>query len=1342
MIYRLSIILALLFTARLNAQSIKFEHYSESSGLSHNSVRHIVQDQHGFLWLGTFSGLNRFDGYQFKTYMSSSSGTNKMHNDDITALELDQSSNSLWIGTRSGLTHFDLQTQTLTTFLPNEDDPNSLPDEEVRAVYPDKYGTIWVGTKNKGLYRFSPDEESFSKVEIKGFDYIKEIFEDHIGNIWIGSYETGSVAKVSLDSEGEVTEIITYTLDIPNSNDINPYVNFIYEDDKSNIFVGTRAGLYKLDVEQDRFVNLYIEDEAVKDNLGPYFLSVARAANGQYWVGTLGGILVCDQLEDIAKGDFEWYYSILSDDASLVDNLISALYFDPSGVLWIGTEDGLDKYDPYQNQFKLNKDISSYIGNKAPRIRGFAKTKDERTIVATRYNGLFISSGDGFEPLYGSKNDIASIYSDDGVLFYCGLWNGEVLVYNYQSKSSQVIDLGFDESPVFAFRKISDDLLMIGSFGEGARVLNTDTYQQNQEIGELIPGYQINRIALDVNQGQIWIATETGLVKYDLETKALQKYRANARSEQGLPHDNVSDVIVDNDGIVWAATRLGLSVYDSLQNNFSAVASSADLTGKWITDIIIDNRENLWLNANNNNVIRYTPSRSEGNVYAVNSGNRLDVFSSSGFFYDGKEIFLGGKNGVIHFTPHTIKANDWSPSPFITEFKVENKEVYPGLEFDGGTPLATDLNYGKLAELPYANNNFSIQFSTACYANERQNHFEYRLEGFDEDWISAGSNSRTVQYTNLSPSNYEFKVRSSNSDGIWSDPVAYQITVLPPFWLTWQALLLTVIVIAIVFWLIRREVRDRIRLRQELLFEKLQHERDINLNNEKLRFFTNISHELRTPLTLVLGPAKQLISESKLAGNDHQLSRLNLIHENASRLLKLVNQILDFRKAKSGELKLKVAKTDILSVTKSTFEFFEELAKNKHISFTFNCEEEGLSGWIDKDSYDKVLYNLLSNALKFTRKNGHVEVFLGKSEDKAGNLVVEVSDDGIGIPYHSQKKIFTRFYQADNSRENNTGSGIGLSLTKSIVKLHKGDIRVKSTLNKGSIFTFEIPIEKGHYSEEQIFEYTAKPKEIRVETTVDRKPIPSTQLREKVLVIEDNHELRAYLAKYLSDHYKVYTAENGQQGLELCKQVKPAVCVVDVMMPVMDGLQFCEELKTDEFTSHTPVIMLTALSESDDKINAYDRGADAYLVKPFDPSLLHTRIENIIKSRLELKSKFSGEAESPVSLLAHSPIDEILMTDLTELIENNLSEAHLTTAFLCKELGLSSSKLYRKIKDLTDLSPNEFIRTVRLKKSAHLLKSRKYNVSEVTNLIGFNDPLYFSRCFKKQFGYPPSQLIK
>ncbi|WP_406684674.1 ATP-binding protein [Seonamhaeicola sp. MEBiC1930] len=1344
MIHRYLVFSLFLIFCCSNAQNIKFEHYNDNDGLSHNSIRHIVQDNHGFMWLGTFSGLNRFDGFQFKSFLSKDQDITSLHNDDITDLKLDSKTNSLWIGTRKGLSHLQLETQIFTTYLPDKSNPNSLPDEEIRSVYVDKFNRVWVGTRDTGLFLFEPDKESFTKVALEGFEYVKEIFEDSKGNIWIGTYGTAGVARIRLGSTGVISEIEYFSIADEQLKINNPYLNFIYEDEKQDVFIGTREGLFKFDITTNSFVCLNIKDNEVKEKLGPYFLSVAQAPNGNYWVGTLGGLLVCEKLEDISKGEFQWYYSVLSENTSLVDNLISALYFDLSGVLWIGTENGLDKYDPFKNQFEINKDISKYIDDQAPRIRGFSKTNLDEVVVATRHNGLFISKGQSFVPLFNNDYDIASIYSFDGVTFYCGLWNGKVLVYNYLLNTSRIVDVGFSEVPILDFVKYKNNLIAC-SFGEGARFLDL---QSLKPLYHVLPNYDINKVVCAIDDN-IWFATQDGVVRYDFLKKEVVVFNENVASNNGLPHDNVSDIIVDSKARVWAATRKGLAVFNAELNVFKSIGVPKELEEKWITDIVEDANGYFWLNINNNTISKYDNENNVANIYNVNSGNRLDVFSSRGFYsFNNSEIYLGGKNGIIHFSSVDFKENKWSPEPIITELKVNNNLVLPGLKLNGQILLAADINYSRTLELSHANRNFSIQFSSASFTNQRLNKFEYMLEGFDDDWIEAGSSSRTVQYTNLSANDYVFKVRSSNSDNNWSKISSYNIKILPSFWFSYKGLSLILLLLGLIGYFGRKQVKFRIKLKQELLTAKVQRERDEKLNNEKLRFFTNISHELRTPLSLILGPVKQILEYEN--SNDYHKSRAGLIQHSTNRLLRLVNQILDFRRAETGEIKLQVSKVDIYPNTKDIFHSFIELAQSKNITFNFNVEGESIVCWLDMDKYTKILYNLLSNAIKFTNNNGNVDLFIGVKGNDLKTLVIEVSDDGIGIPIESQEKIFSRFYQATNSKKSTTGTGIGLSLVKALVEIHKGKIGVKSSTSTGSIFTVELPVSKKVFDENEISSFISSPQEIEIfKTTQLNKPIltssiskNNTEVKSSILVVDDNSELRSYLVEFLSDYYKVYSAENGKEGLEICRKVKPVLCVVDVMMPIMDGFEFVEALKSDEKISHTAIILLTALAENENKIKGYKIGVDGYMVKPFDPSLLKSRIDNIINIRLGLKQKFSEDAESDVISLAHSQIDIDLISDIKEIIDKNLGNPDLTPAFLCSQLALSSSKLYRKITELTDMSPNEFIRTIRLKKSASLLKTKNYNVSEVSIAVGFNDPLYFSRRFKQQFGYAPSKLIK
>ncbi|MGQ1948261.1 two-component regulator propeller domain-containing protein [Geofilum sp. OHC36d9] len=1342
MIHRISIIIALFISTNVFAEDIKLEHYSRENGLSHNSVRHIVQDKYGLLWLGTFKGLNSFDGQRFTPYLSDFKSPNRIHNDDITALVFDEDSDVMWIGTRGGLTKLNLRVHQFTTFLHEKDNPKSIPDSEIRAIFIDKFKRLWIGTKDYGLCVYDERTKEFSKVQLDGFIYVKTIFEDINGHIWVGSFETGGIAKITLDNKGEILNIQKYTLSASSLNIINPYVYFIFQDDKSDLFIGTREGLFKWNKQDDIFELQPICDSKFRETIGPYFVCVTRAPDGKYWLGTIGGIIVCNRLEDIAKGDFQWYYSRRSDKTSLVDNSVSALYFDNSGLLWIGTDNGLDKYDPFRNQFKTINSFSLVIDGKIPRISDYAKTYDNQLIVATHNSGLFLKDKDKFRVVQSVRNDISGIYTPDGKIFYCGLWSGQILIYNYVTKTSKLLDVGFKSVPVFAFNKLANGNLLIGSHGSGAVVVNPRTFNVDLTLQKKFPDIAINQVTT-ANDSIIWITTETGVIKYNSENYQSKVYTSKDDEIKGLSNNSAKAICIDDAGKIWVSTRMGLNYYRPGIDDFVPVKNPLELRENWITDIIKDRNGFLWVNLNNGKVGRFNPIDNSLNTYDVGSGNRLDIFSNKGFFlFNDSVVYITGKDEIIYFTINDLKDNLKADPPFISEVKVQNKIVLPGDTIKGQVVLNEDINFSRKLELEYVNRNFSLTFSSPSYANTRLNRYEYKLEGFDEEWIMADNNATSIQYTNLYPRDYTFKIRSSNSSGYWSDVSSYQIIIKSPFWLTYKAILFVFVFLLTTIYFVSRQLKKSWMLKQELLLEKVHREREDKLNHEKLRFFTNISHELRTPISLIIGPAKQLVEEGM--ASESQRNRVELILKNSNRLYNLVNQLLDFRKAQNGELKLKVSKTDILLYTQDIFHSFDGLVKEKKINYHLMCEYDEIIGWIDGDKYDKILYNLLSNAIKFTNKYGNVDLFLDITQNENGlrKLIVEVSDDGIGIPQESQKKIFTRFYQVDNTKEEHTGSGIGLSLVNSLVKVHKSKLELYSTPEKGSVFTIEMPIDKVFYDEKEIFDFEIESSNSTLSFSADNKThMLSAELKEKVLVIEDNQELRDYIADYLSDYYKVYQAENGAEGLQICRHKKPIICIADVMMPVMNGFEFCKMLKNDERISHIPVVLLTALSDNDNQMKGYKMGADAYLTKPFDPSLLKIRIENIVKARTDLKKKFSGDMESNVDVLTHSPVDEEFLNKLTTIIEANISDANLAGNLLCSALGVSSSTLYRKVKELTDLSPNEFIRTIRLKKAVKLIKLKRNNISEVSDMVGFNDPYYFSRCFKKQFGFPPSSLL-
>ncbi|RED47465.1 hybrid sensor histidine kinase/response regulator transcription factor [Seonamhaeicola aphaedonensis] len=1326
----------------VQGQELVFEHYNEISGLSQNSIRSIIQDDEGFLWLGTFGGVNRFDGYNFRPFQSNINREDYLHSNDILQIVKDKK-NNLWIATDFGLTKYHIPTHTFKTYHSNENNKYSLPDNKVRSVFIDNTDRLWVGTMSSGICYFDEEEEKFHRVDIQSVENIRGIYQTHDNKLWFTTFNNG-VYSLEFDNAGRILKSNNFDLS-PSKSSANMQSDayFLFEDRHFNLYVGTKDGLYEYKNLENNFSLINFEGQ------GDYFRCYTVSDDGELWFGTSNGIITCRSIEALKNGKYKRHISDLTNTNSLVNNYILSLFFDASGILWVGTENGLDKLDPFENQFKTIK--ANFTSNgKTPIISSLSKTYTNKILLGTHSDGLYLMESDRFRRVLEAYKRISSIYTTNNKLFYIGLWNGKVLKYDMVSGATRSLDVGFSNSPVMSFYQINNRTLLIGSVGEGLvefDLVNEKSTRINEELDALL---DVNKI-IPYQTDKVWLATEEGIFKYNFLTKETRHYKS-LQDRVSLSNNKVKDIVIDANGKIWVGTRNGLNFYDPIKDIFLPQENPQELKNSWITDIAIDVNGCLWLNMNSNKIGKYLPDKSEFRAFHVNNGVRSNIINKRGFLqYDNNTIFIGGDKDIIHFSPLGIEENKYSPKPIITTFKINNEEVLPQVEVDGQIVMEKDLNYTENIALGYRNRNFSIEFSMPSYANERLNSYQYKLEGFDEKWNSTNTNSRTIQYTNLYPDDYVLKIKAENNNGYWSEVTNLKITIQSPFWLTYPFFIAVMLVVMAIIYFLRKQIKYRLQLKQELLLEKVKRERDEKLNNEKLRFFTNISHELRTPLTLILGPAKQLLHKENKIETDK--NKLELIYHNANRLLRLVNQILDFRRAETGELKLKVTEVDVLQSTKLIFNSFIELANTKHINFNFNTEDESMVCWVDFDKLNKILFNLLSNAMKFTNNYGNVDLFVGIKGVKDKKLVIEVSDDGIGIPQESKEMIFTRFYQAKNSKENTTGTGIGLSLVKALVEIHKGTIAVDSETDTGSVFTVELPANKEAYTPDEILEQ--KPDDLQknhaelismesvlIPNTKDVKKSLNTDLKHEILVVEDNPELRNYIVENLSESYKVYEAENGQEGFEICKRVKPVLCVVDAMMPVMDGFDFVEAVKNDDNMSHTAIIMLTALAENENRIKAYKIGVDGYLVKPFDPALLKTRIENVIKIHFDLKQRFSGDAESDVMTLAHSQIDIDLISQIKEIIENNLSSPNLSPAFISKEMAMSSSKLYRRIKQLTDLSPNEFIRTIRLKKSAQLLKTKNYNVSEVSDLVGFNDPLYFSRVFKKQFGYSPSKVFK
>ncbi|MEM1135405.1 MAG: two-component regulator propeller domain-containing protein [Bacteroidota bacterium] len=1316
------------------AQDAVFEHYLDEKGFSYNSIRDITQDEKGFLWLATFSGVYRFEGKTFKKYQFDPN-KKSIPSNDVTSITYDAIRKCIWAGTDKGVIQFDLLTDSDEVISGVTSNTNEeISNLQVRSLLLDSENNLWIGTKKKGLFVYTKSGELY-KIATPGISYIKTIFIDRHNHLWLGSTSAG-IVRAKVNKNFELEEYKIYRENIPQYPDAEaPLVYFFMELEKGTLYAGSIQGLYSFNEKTEKF-NLSKAFDSSQGDLRNFLTSYLKRSNGEHWIGTHEGILKIKNLESLEEREFEQFAHKDYDDKSLSNNLIHNLFEDRSGVIWVGSENGLSKYDPFKNQFKpLNNKIFSDL--KANAATCFAESFDHQLLIGNIYEGIIIRNGNKFSRIL-QQYRICSITTLDSINFWIGTWNSELIKFNIADKSVKIFkpDL-LNAPPIYALNQLTEKLLLVGTYGNGLKFFNIQTgeiFTPSFLIDYIFPE-NINKIHQD-SDGYIWLCTEGGLIQIHLDLKSIVNYSTNS-VKSSLPSNSIKDIVETQDGVIWIATKGGLCFLDKARNS-NSIITIKEMQSQWITDIIIDKKGSLWLNINNNSLINYTSKTNDYLEFTVNNGIRTILNSKRGFFFWADSLlYIGGEEGIIYLDPHKIKAYSSNEPPILSELKVRNQLVASGKLLNDQLILREQIAYTDEIQLNDDNNSFSLSFFSPDYINYSSRLFRYKLTPLQNEWIEIPPDEPSViQYTYLPAGNHTLFIESRDMNSDWSEANLLRVNVKPPIWQTYYAYAFYVLLVVLALYYWQKNVITNLNLKNALLLEKIKIEKEEILHNEKLKFYTNISHELKTPLALILGPIKHLLSINQNREMDemHQL-----ILRNADRLLKLVNELLDFRKAEAGHLKLKALKVEIVAYTKKITESFTHIAKERNITYTFSTDEKQIKGWLDIDKYDKILYNLLSNAFKYTENHGNITVTLQLLHNK---IKITVKDNGIGISKKKQEKIFNRFYQVPNQKITHTGTGIGLSLVKSLIEVQKGIISLKSTSGKGSEFIVELPITKKTYSEEELF--TLKERQnVRPQFITDNSSIGDISFpKYKVLIIEDNKELRHFIKTLLTSDYQIYEAQNGKEGLEKTLKIMPKLIIADIMMPKMDGFEFCEKLKKHEEISHIPVILLTALGTHEHTLSGYQLGADDYITKPFEPELLKARIYNLIDNRKILQKKYQNEMHTELDILSNSIPDKNFLDKLKEVVETHIDDPTLSISTICAELYTSQSKLYRKLAELTDLKPNDFIKTIRLKKAVLLLRKTELNVAEVAYKVGFNDPLYFSKCFKKQFAVTPSEIRK
>jgi signal transduction histidine kinase/DNA-binding response OmpR family regulator len=824
----------------------------------------------------------------------------------------------------------------------------------------------------------------------------------------------------------------------------------------------------------------------------------------------------------------------------------------------------------------------------------------------------------------------------------------------------------------------------------------------------------------------------------------VKKYKADYYSltNEKLNSQTVNCIYRDTENRIWAGTvGGGLNLFDENKNKFIAVHKDWKLAGDIIFSILGDKQGNLWMGTNAGLLkikLEEGLEKISFSVFTISDGLQDNIFSRAAFALENEKLFFGGHQGYNCFYPEKITENTATSPLSITDLKIYNQSWDKLTDNERNKISSLAPEFAKKITIDYRHNNFSIEFASLCYINPLQNKYAYILEGFDKEWIYTDASRRFAYYNNLSTGKYYFHLKAANSLGVWSElPQTLEINVLPPPWKTWWAYIIYIVLLGATAYSIYKHSRNRLNLQNTLHLKDLEKTKLEELNHAKLQFFTNITHELLTPLTIISATVDELKITAPQNSKFYQIMTSNI-----NRLIRLLQQILEFRKAETGNLKLKVSKGDLAVFAQNEVESFQPLMKKKMLHFSIVCSPEPFPAYFDPDKMDKILYNLLSNAAKYNDKDGTVWIDL-RMDETGYYAIIKVRDNGKGLSKEALDNLFKRFYEGDYRKYNTIGTGIGLSLVKDLVKLHNGDITVKSALNQGTEFTVKIPIRRESYKEEDIDNTVAVPStspivEDEKNNAQTRPQTDST--KHSILILEDNEELLALMVKLLGAEYRLFTGNNGKEGIEIIENEEINLIVSDIMMPEMDGIEFCKYVKNNFDTCHIPLILLTAKSSEEDRVEAYDSGTDAFISKPFNLSVLHSRISNLLKAKERVSRDFKKQLVVDIQDLAYTSMDEDFLKKAINFVQAHLTDMDFGSEQLQQELATSKATLYRKLKSLTGLNATAFIRNIRLKAACRIMEEkRNIRVSELAYAVGFNDPKYFSACFKKEFGMQPSE---
>ncbi len=1316
-------------------QDLTFKNYSVEDGLVSNTIWDINQDAQGYMWFATKNGLSRFDGYEFKSYKFSTKvdgglGSNFIHSifkyDDKT----------LWIGSSRGVYILNLETDTFQHF-------KALKTNLIFDIKRDKKGMVWVATQQNGVYRYNPENDdiknfkaSQDKINSLSSNEIRKLAVDGSGNIWVGTFETGidvidtndfSIENYSsTNADLSTNTVLTVYKDLndrmwvgtfggglnmwnPETKKFKSYtkedkngindniVRSIYQASPDKLLIGTEQGLNVLHLNTGEISNYTHNASDPHGISGNAVYSIFNDKYGGIWLGTyFGGVSYFEE----AGSEFENYYPTIEDN-TLNGGAVSCFLEDEPGEFWIGTEDaGLSYFNSNNKTFKnypfeKNQEELSYHN-----IHSLYKDKHGRIWIGTFSGGLNVydkKTGkvkvyrhDPDDPFSLTNNNIFCIYEDRDGVIWVGTTKG-LNVYDEQNdRFIHITEMGMGHAFAYDIYEDETGTIWFATYGRGLiakkKASNEwEQYRLKNDEGEFILGSIISMI--DDHAGNLWLGTEErGLVKFNFGTKKFEVF--NERF--GIDANVVYEILQDENRTLWLSTNNGLYHFDPQKKK------STHFT-EW------DNLQSRQFN--------------------YNAGYKAS---------DGK-MFLGGIKGFNSFYPKNIKIDSIKSNVVLTNFQLFNNDVSV---HDQKEVLDHSINYTDHLKLSHKQSVISLEYAAVNFKTPAKIKYAYKMKGFDTRWNYVNF-QRKATYTNLPPGDYTFQVKATNDDKNWDVPVTEMgITIAPPFYLHPVAYIFYLLLLVGIFLFIRKMVINQAEKKNKIRLERLSVQHEKEFYNQKIEFFTTMAHEIRTPLSLITAPLEKIMEIKSLP--DKVARQLEIMNKNSNRLINLVNQLLDFRRIESDIYQIHKEKLDLVVLIQSIYSRFSAMKYQENVRFTLSTKVSSLPLNADPEALTKIFNNLLINAFKFTRSEIRISIqepFINEEGQKFS--LTTIKDDGIGIPKEELENIFKKYFKVSNGPYSNLiGTGIGLSLAKSLIEKHGGYLEVTSIPDVNTIFKVYLPYkETVEPKTEEIIEL-AEGEENILEEAEDSS-------YGTILIVEDDFSLLEFFEQNLiQEGYHTLLAKNGAEALAILKEREVSLVLSDVMMPELDGLEMCRRIKNSPEYGHIPVVLLTAKTNSEAEILGIQNGADAYIAKPFKWKHVKAVIKNLLKSRAKLKEKFANHPFFKADALTNNSGDKKLLEKITTIIEDRIMDPKLSVEELSRELGMSRSSLHKKLKSVSGKVPNEFIRLVRLKLSAKLLLQNEYTISEIGYMSGFNSHSYFSKCFYKQFDITPSEFLE